>query len=61
MQCWPNMGNPTEEQPNKLEKVKVIGDQGKQLTDVELLSIASEVMGDKDLKKLVQLTGFCFN
>ena len=50
---------PTEEQSTQiLDKVKVIGDQGKQLTDVELLSIASEVMGEKDLKRIVQLTGF---
>jgi 2-isopropylmalate synthase len=50
---------PTEEQSKQiLDKVKVIGDQGKQLTDVELLSIASEVMGEKDLKRIVQLTGF---
>ena len=51
--------NPTEEQSKQiLDKVKVIGDKGKQLTDVELLSIASEVMGEKDLKRIVQLTGF---
>ena len=41
-----------------LEKVKAIGDQGKRVTDVELLSIANEVMGDSKLKRLVQLTGF---
>ena len=41
-----------------LEKVKVIGDQGKHVTDVELLSIANEAMGDSKLKRLVQLTGF---
>ena len=40
-----------EQSKQILDKVKVIGDQGKQLTDVELLSIASEVMGEKDLKK----------
>ena len=51
--------NPTEEQAKQiLAKVKVIGDQGKQLTDVELLSIASDIMGEKDLKRIVQLTGF---
>jgi len=41
-----------------LEKVKSIGDQGKHVTDVELLSISNEVMGDSKLKRLVQLTGF---
>jgi len=41
-----------------LEKVKAIGDQGKRVTDVELLSIANEVMGNYKLKRLVQLTGF---
>ncbi len=41
-----------------LEKVKSIGDQGKHVTDVELLSMANEVMGDSKLKRLVQLTGF---
>ena len=41
-----------------LTKVKLIGDTGKHVTDVELLSIANEVMGDSKLKRLVQLTGF---
>ena len=41
-----------------LEKVKSIGDQGNHVTDVELLSMANEVMGDSKLKRLVQLTGF---
>ena len=41
-----------------LKKVKSIGDQGKHVTDVELLSISNEVMGDSKLKRLVQLTGF---
>ena len=41
-----------------LEMVKAIGDQGKRVTDVELLSIANEVMGDSKMKRLVQLTGF---
>ncbi len=41
-----------------LEKIKAIGDQGKRVTDVELLSIANEVMGDSKLKRIVQLTGF---
>ncbi len=41
-----------------LTKVKLIGDTGKHVTDVELVSIANEVMGDSKLKRLVQLTGF---
>ena len=41
-----------------LEMVKAIGDQGKRVTDVELLSIASEVMDNSKMKRLVQLTGF---
>ncbi len=50
---------PTTEQSEQiLEKVKVLGDQGKQITDVALLSIANDVLGDKGIKKLVQLTGF---
>ena len=50
---------PTEEQAKQiLDKVKVIGDQGKKVSDVELLSIASEVLGDKGIKRIVQLTGF---
>ena len=50
---------PTEEQSKQiLDKVKVLGDQGKQITDVELLSIASEVLGEEGIKRIVQLTGF---
>ena len=50
---------PTEEQSKQiLNKVKALGDAGKQITDVELLSIASDVLGEKELKKIVQLTGF---
>ncbi len=50
---------PTDEQSEKiLEKVKVLGDQGKQITDVELLSIASDILGEKGIKRIVQLTGF---
>jgi len=41
-----------------LEKIKVLGDQGKQITDVELLSIASDVLGEKGIKRIVQLAGF---
>ncbi|MDC0193912.1 2-isopropylmalate synthase [Candidatus Nitrosopelagicus sp.] len=50
---------PNEEQTKKiLEKVKNIGDQGKQVTEVELLSLANEVIGENKLKRIVQLTGF---
>jgi 2-isopropylmalate synthase len=50
---------PTEEQSKQiLDKVKALGDQGKQITDIELLSIASDVLGEKGIKRLVQLTGF---
>ena len=50
---------PTDEQSKQiLEKVKVLGDQGKQITDVELLSIASDILGEKGIKRIVQLTGF---
>ncbi len=50
---------PNEEQSKQiLDKVKVLGDQGKQISDVELLSIASEVLGDKGIKRIVQLIGF---
>jgi len=50
---------PTEEQAQQiLAQVKVLGDQGKQVTDVELLSIASEVLGEAGIKRIVHLTGF---
>jgi len=50
---------PSEEQANQiLAKVKTLGDQGKQVTDVELLSIASEILGDRGIKRLVHLAGF---
>ncbi len=50
---------PTEEQANQiLDKVKMLGDRGQQITDVELLSMANEVLGKSDLKRIVQLTGF---
>jgi 2-isopropylmalate synthase len=50
---------PNDEQTKQiLEKIKNIGDQGKQVTDVELLSIANEVIGENKLKRIVQLTGF---
>lgn len=41
-----------------LEKVKAIGDQGKQVTDVELLSIANEILGEHAIKRIAQLAGF---
>ncbi|WP_268543189.1 2-isopropylmalate synthase [Candidatus Nitrosotenuis cloacae] len=41
-----------------LEKVKAIGDQGKQVTDVELLSIANEILEEHAIKRIVQLSGF---
>ena len=50
---------PSQDQSQKiLDKVKILGDQGKQVTDVELLSIASEILGDKGIKRLVHLVGF---
>ncbi len=50
---------PDDEQAKQiLDKIKAIGDQGKHVTDVELLSIASEVMKERGIKRLVQLTGF---
>ncbi|MCV0373015.1 MAG: 2-isopropylmalate synthase [Nitrosarchaeum sp.] len=50
---------PSEDQSKQiLDKVKVLGDQGKQVTDVELLSIASDILGEKGIKRIVQLTGF---
>src|SRR3972149_10395004 len=51
--------HPTDDQAKQiLDKVKIIGDQGKQITDVELLAIAGEVMQQPSLKRLVHLTGF---
>ena len=50
---------PNQEQTKKiLENVKALGDQGKQVTEVELLSMANEVIGENKLKRIVQLTGF---
>ncbi|MGD2107197.1 MAG: alpha-isopropylmalate synthase regulatory domain-containing protein, partial [Nitrosopumilaceae archaeon] len=50
---------PTEEQSKQiLGQVKVLGDLGKQVTDVELLSIASEVLGESGIKRIVHLAGF---
>jgi 2-isopropylmalate synthase len=51
--------HPTDDQAKQiLDKIKIIGDQGKQITDVELLSIASNILGEKGIKRIVQLTGF---
>ncbi len=41
-----------------LDAVKILGDQGKLITDVELLSIATDVLGGDGIKKIVQLAGF---
>jgi 2-isopropylmalate synthase len=50
---------PDEEQSKQiLAKVKALGDQGQQVTDVELLSMASEIIGDRGIKKIVHLVGF---
>ena len=50
---------PTKEQIHEiLERVKKMGDQGKHVTDVELLSITGEVMHQEGLQRLVHLTGF---
>lgn len=50
---------PSREQTHEiLERVKKLGDQGKHVTDVELLSITGEVMRQEGLKRLVHLTGF---
>lgn len=44
--------SPTPDQSKQiLEKVKILGDQGKQITEVELLSIASEILGEQGIKK----------
>jgi len=50
---------PTREQTHEiLERIKKLGDQGKHVTDVELLSITGEVMQSPGLKRLVHLIGF---
>ena len=50
---------PGEEQAAKiLGLVKEAGDRGEQVTDVELLSIASGVLGDAGIRSLVKLAGF---
>ncbi len=50
---------PTGEQSQQiLDRVKVIADQGKLVTDVELLSIAGDVLGEGAIRPTVQLNGF---
>ncbi len=50
---------PSPEQSNQiLQHVKLLGDQGTQITDVELLSIANDILGDSGIKQIVKLTGF---
>lgn len=42
-----------------LERVKSLADSGQRsVTDVELLSIASDILGKQNVKKIVQLVGF---
>ena len=41
-----------------LARVKGMGDRGRQVTDVELLSMASEVMQDDAIRRIVRLDGF---
>ena len=50
---------PTGEQSRQiLDRVKALADRGAKTTDVELLSIASDVLEDRGIKRIVQLTGF---
>ncbi len=50
---------PTAEQSQQiLGKVKALGDQGKLVTDVELLSISGQILEDKGIKMMVRLDGF---
>lgn len=50
---------PTTEQSKKiLDKIKELADMGNSVTDVEFLSIASDVLGDAGIRRIVQLTGF---
>ena len=50
---------PSKDQTSEiLERIKTLGDQGKHVTDVELLSITGEVMHQEGLRRLVHLTGF---
>ena len=51
--------HPTEEQSRKiLERIKDLGDKGKQITDAELLSITGDIIGNKVGEGFVTLTGF---
>ena len=51
--------NPDADQSRRiLERVKETGDAGQLVTDVELLTIADEVMGKGGARSLVRLTGF---
>ena len=51
--------HPTDEQSQLiLSRVKDMGDRGKLVTEVELLSIANDVMEDYGIKDLVKLDGF---
>ncbi len=51
--------HPTDEQSQLiLSRVKDMGDRGKLVTEVELLSIANDVMDDDSIKDLVKLDGF---
>lgn len=51
--------HPTDEQSHTiLSKVKDMGDMGKLVTEVELISIANDVMGDNSISDLVKLDGF---
>ncbi len=47
-----------EQAKDILDVVKNLGDQGKKVTDIELLSIASDIMDNKDIKSMVSLVGF---
>lgn len=51
--------HPTDEQSQQiLSRVKDTGDMGKLVTEVELISIANDVMGDNNVRDLVKLDGF---
>ncbi|MXX20690.1 MAG: 2-isopropylmalate synthase [Cenarchaeum sp. SB0661_bin_35] len=51
--------HPTDEQLSHiLSRVKEMGDMGNMVTEVELISIANDVMGDDNIKDLVKLDGF---
>ncbi len=50
---------PTEQQSRDiLSQVKKMGDQGKLVTEVELLAISNDIMGDSHIGRLVRLVGF---